>query len=178
MNLPASFLKKDGKSKLYSKTLREIFLRCGDFATVETIGNFDELGEFWARKQDHTALHLHLGRVTSPEQRRQLIRHHRLWGELVEQNAARSPLKHVNRRVGVRAKFRVGFMSSDLRNHPVSYFVLPLLEGYDRSRFEFYCYSFYTGEEDAVQKRIRQRVDMFRLAPGVSARASSSNHGR
>jgi predicted O-linked N-acetylglucosamine transferase (SPINDLY family) len=171
--LARKFLEEGREIKLYSKTLREIFLRCGDFATVETLGDFDELGEFWARKQDHTALHLHLGRVTSPEQRRQLIRHHRLWGESVEKNAARSPLRHVNRRVGVRAKFRVGFMSSDLRNHPVSYFVLPLLEGYDRSRFEFYCYSFYTGEEDAVQKRIRERVDMFRLAPGVSARQAA-----
>ena len=171
--LARKFLEQGHETQAYSKILRDIFLRCGDFATVETIGSFDELGKFWALKGDASALHLLLGRVTSPEQRRQLIQHHRLWGELIEQKAARSPLKHVNRRTGVRAKFRVGFMSSDLRNHPVSYFVLPLIEGYDRSRFEFYCYSFYTGKEDAVQKRIRQRVDMFRLAPGVSPREAA-----
>jgi protein O-GlcNAc transferase len=171
--LARKFLEKGHEIQAYSKTLRDIFLRCGDFATVERIGSFDELGKFWARNKDPSALHLLLGRVTSPEQRRQLIQHHRLWGALAEQNAGQSPLKHVNRRVAVSAKFRVGFMSSDLRNHPVSYFVLPLLEGYDRSRFEFYCYSFYTGKEDAVQKRIREHVDTFRLAPGVSAREAA-----
>jgi len=171
--LAGKFIEQGHGIQAYSKTLRDIFLRCGDYATVEKIGSFDDLGRFWALKGDAPALHLLLGRVTSPEQRRQLIQHHRLWGEPIEQRAARSPLKHVNRRSGVRAKFRVGFMSSDLRNHPVSYFVLPLLEGYDRSRFEFYCYSFYTGKEDAVQKRIRQRVDMFRLAPGISPREAA-----
>jgi protein O-GlcNAc transferase len=171
--LAREFLEKGHEIQAYSQTLRDIFLRCGDFATVERIGSFDEFGNFWARKGNPSALHLLLGRVTSPEQRRQLIQHHRLWGELVEKSAAQSPLKHVNRRVGGRAKFRVGFMSSDLRNHPVSYFVLPLLEGYNRSQFEFYCYSFYSGDEDAVQKRIRQRVDMFRLAPGVSPREAA-----
>src|SRR5262249_27546257 len=171
--LAHEFLEKGHEIQPYSQTLRDIFLRCGDFPTVEKIGSFDELGKFWARNGNPSALHLLLGRVTSPEQRRQLIQHHRLWGELVEKKAAHSRLKHVNRRVGLRAKLRVGFMSSDLRSHPVSYFVLPLLEGYDRSRFEFYCYSFYTGDEDAVQKRIRQRVDMFRLAPGVSPREAA-----
>ena len=171
--LAQEFLEKGHEIQAYSQTLRDIFLRCGDFATVERIGNFDEFGKFWARKGNQSALHLLLGRAISSEQRHQLIQHHRLWGELVEKNAVRSPLKRANRRAGVRAKFRVGFMSSDLRNHPVSYFVLPLLEGYDRSRFEFYCYSFYTGKEDAVQKRIRQRVDMFRLAPGVSPREAA-----
>jgi protein O-GlcNAc transferase len=171
--LAREFLGKGRDIQAYSQTLRDILLRCGDFAAVERIGNFDELGKFWARNGNPSALHLHLGRVTSPEQRRQLIQHHRLWGELIEKNAAQSPLKNTKRRVGVRAKFRVGFMSSDLRNHPVSYFVLPLLEGYDRSRFEFYCYSFYTGGEDTVQKRIRECIDTFRLAPGVSPREAA-----
>jgi protein O-GlcNAc transferase len=171
--LARKFLEQGHKTQAHSKVLRDILLRCGDFATVETIGSFDELGKSWALKGDASALHLLLGRVTSAEQRRQLIQHHRLWGELIQQKTAQSPLKHVNRRAGLRAKFRVGFMSSDLRSHPVSYFVLPLLEGYDRSRFEFYCYSFYTGDEDAVQKRIRERVDMFRLAPGVSHREAA-----
>jgi protein O-GlcNAc transferase len=171
--LARKLLEQGHKTQAHSKVLRDIFLRCGDFETVETIGSFNELGKFWALKGDASALHLLLGRVTSPEQRRQLIQHHRLWGELTQQKAARSPLKQVNRRAGVRAKFRVGFMSSDLRNHPVSYFVLPLIEGYERSRFEFYCYSFYTGKEDAVQKQIRQRVDMFRLSPGVSPREAA-----
>ena len=31
-----------------------------------------------------------------------------------------------------RNKIRIGFMSSDLRDHPVSYFALPIFEQYNR----------------------------------------------
>jgi predicted O-linked N-acetylglucosamine transferase (SPINDLY family) len=54
-------------------------------------------------------------------------------------------------------------MSSDLRHHPVTYFVLPIIEQYDRSRFELYCYSFYKGEADSVQKLIAESVDRFAM---------------
>ena len=35
-------------------------------------------------------------------------------------------------------KLRIGFMSSDLRDHPVTYFALPLLEQYDRNQVEVF----------------------------------------
>ena len=62
-------------------------------------------------------------------------------------------------------KIRIGFMSSDLRDHPVAYFALPLLLGYDRSRFEVFCYSFYERERDPVQAEIEASVDAFRWWP-------------
>ena len=46
------FLEQGHEIQAHSKALRDIFLRCGDFATVETIGSFDELGKFWALKGD------------------------------------------------------------------------------------------------------------------------------
>ena len=61
--LAREFLEKGREIQAYSQTLRDILLRCGDFATVEMIGSFDELGKFWARKGNPSALHLHLGRV-------------------------------------------------------------------------------------------------------------------
>ena len=173
MNLPASSLRKDMKSKLTQKccgifscdaeTL-QLLRRSAVSMSLESSGRSKGTRPpsiFFSDGSPHPNSAASLSNITDSGVSRS------------EQNAGRSPLKHVNRRVGVRAKFRVGFMSSDLRSHPVSYFVLPLLEGYDRSQFEFYCYSFYTGEEDAVQKRIRQRVDMFRLAPGVSPREAA-----
>ena len=43
-------------------------------------------------------------------------------------------------------------MSSDLRDHPVAYFALPIFEHYDPAiRFELYCYSFYPSPPDKVQ---------------------------
>src|SRR5262249_28539509 len=45
---------------------------------------------------------------------------------------------------------------------------LPIFEQYDREQYEIYCYSFYTGQEDGVQKYIRGKVDSFQLKPGIS----------
>ena len=51
-------------------------------------------------------------------------------------------------------RLRVGFLSYDFREHPVSQLIVELLEGLDRSRFEVLLYS--TGPED--HSDMRQRV--------------------
>ena len=56
-------------------------------------------------------------------------------------------------------------MSSDLRDHPVTYFAMPLLEGFDRDRVEVFCYSFYERERDRMQAHIEQQVTGFRWWP-------------
>jgi Predicted O-linked N-acetylglucosamine transferase, SPINDLY family len=38
-------------------------------------------------------------------------------------------------------KIHVGFISGDFCNHPVSYFLSPILKNLDRTKFELYCYS-------------------------------------
>lgn len=38
-------------------------------------------------------------------------------------------------------RLRVGYVSADLRAHPVGFFIEPLLAGHDRERFEVYCYA-------------------------------------
>ena len=39
-----------------------------------------------------------------------------------------------------KEKIRVGFVSSDFRNHSVAYFLKPLFENIDREEFEIFCY--------------------------------------
>jgi len=43
---------------------------------------------------------------------------------------------------------RIGFVSGDLRRHPVGYFLLPLFENWDPSRAELYAYSNHTLHDD------------------------------
>ena len=38
-------------------------------------------------------------------------------------------------------KIRIGFISGDYISHPVSYFISGILQSFDESKFEFYCYS-------------------------------------
>ena len=124
-------------------TVHGVFLRCADYASLARLGDRSRLMRHWVEKMNVGELHLQLGRVESMEDRLELVAMHREWGRKAEEWAARKPVDSTVRPAGAGGKVRVGFMSSDLRNHPVSYFVLPLLRHYDRARFEFHCYSFY-----------------------------------
>jgi protein O-GlcNAc transferase len=152
-----------------AKSLRNILIRCGDYDAAERIGGFEELGSYWANRGDEAALHYMMGQVRTPAQRRSLLAYHRMWGERTEKVAAQSPLVRAPAVTG-RAKIRVGFMSSDLRNHPVAYFAEHLLTHYDRSRFEFYAYSWSTAETDPVEQRIAKALDAFRKVPRIGNR--------
>jgi predicted O-linked N-acetylglucosamine transferase (SPINDLY family) len=59
----------------------------------------------------------------------------------------------------------VGFLSSDLRNHPIPCFALPLLEGYDREKVGVFCYSSNEKAVDPVQHLIEREVTAFRHRP-------------
>lgn len=152
------------------KVALEIVVRVGDYDAAELLGDFKTLGRTWAESGRHTALLSHLGRVREPEDRVELVRQHRIWGELVEDMAAKRPLTRSQVRRPNNGKIRIGFMSSDLRGHPVAYFALPLFEHLDRSRFEVFCYSFYQSEEDGLQKRITSWVDGFRWEKDIGDR--------
>ena len=153
----------------HSRVLVSILERCADHEGAARLVDFERHGRFWASTNQPWALHHHLSRVRHAADRRELVAQHRLWGESVEAVARRSPLRKPAR-TAKRSRIRVGVMSSDLRHHPVSYFALPLLEGYDRSRFEFFCYSWSTHPVDDVQRHIAAKVDQFRAAPLMATR--------
>jgi len=60
-----------------------------------------------------------------------------------------------------RGGLRIGFMSGDFRNHPVTYFLEGLLSQIDRRRFELFAYSMNRVEDDLTAK-IRQRFDHWK----------------
>jgi Predicted O-linked N-acetylglucosamine transferase, SPINDLY family len=152
-----------------AKVLHNICYRVADYDAAEQFGGFAAMGKRYIAQNEIAGLHYLLGHARSTEDRLLLVDLHRTWGKRVDARAAKSPIQHAPAIVG-RAKIRIGFVSSDLRHHPVSYFTLPLLEGYDRSRFEIYCYSWFTRAEDNVQKHIIRIVDAFRLRPHIGAR--------
>ncbi len=58
-------------------------------------------------------------------------------------------------------KIRLGLLSSDLRSHVVSKFILPMLTNYNKDIFEVRCYSPQKQIEDKIQRQIRNSVDEF-----------------
>lgn len=150
------------------KVASEVLSRVCDFDGLDEVCDFTETGRLWASQGRHTALLSQLSRVRTPEDRDELVSQHRTWGDGVQERTARHPLKRPAEPRPANGKIRLGFMSSDLRNHPVAYFALPLFEHYPRERFEIYCYSYYQGNEDHLQKRITDFVDVFRWKQDLS----------
>jgi protein O-GlcNAc transferase len=119
--------------------------------------------DYWVRRNVVGALHAQLGRVRTMQDRLTLMACHQRWGERYE---ARTEPVRIPR--GPRgSRIRVGFVSSDLRHHPVSYFAQPIFEYYDHEQFELFAYSFNPGAPDEVQKRIAGQIAGFRRLPNL-----------
>ncbi|MEO8444864.1 MAG: tetratricopeptide repeat protein [Gammaproteobacteria bacterium] len=58
-------------------------------------------------------------------------------------------------------RLRIGYVSADIRNHSIAYFLEPLLDYRDRERFEVYAYSGVKAP-DAVTQRLRGKFDQYR----------------
>jgi protein O-GlcNAc transferase len=58
-------------------------------------------------------------------------------------------------------RLRVGYVSGDLRRHPVGYFLAPVLAAHDRSGFEIFCYS-ANARSDDMTEALRRSADHWR----------------
>ena len=63
-------------------------------------------------------------------------------------------------------QLRIGYLSPDLGNHSVAYFVTAVFPNHDRSRFKVFCYS-DRGTEDEASERIKKGVDVWRKTAGM-----------
>lgn len=88
-----------------------------------------------------------------------LVAEHRAWGERFGRPAGRFD-RWANDRDPDRP-LRIGFVSAELRRHPVSAWLIPALDGLDRARYCTFCYA-ATPEKDDVSARIEAMVDGWR----------------
>ena len=159
-------------STSHTKVIREVLIRVCDFDRLEMFPSFAEVGRGWATSNKHTALLKQLARVGSDADRLELLEQHRIWGRIAEAKAAERPITQRGRRAP-DGRIRLGFMSSDLRRHPVGYFALPLFDHIDRERFDVYVYSFYQGEKDQLQAQIESRITAYRWTQDTSSREAA-----
>jgi len=159
-----------GRVREAARSLRTVLMRVLDEDRFARTGSLDVLLPQWLAQGSHSAVHYELGQVHTLDDRLKLVDWHRNWGR--KASAGIRPVWETSLHAAFAApplatgrKLRIGFMSSDLRNHPVSYFALPLLEGYDRERVEVFCYSLYEREPDRVQQHIARQVTAFRHWP-------------
>jgi predicted O-linked N-acetylglucosamine transferase (SPINDLY family) len=90
---------------------------------------------------------------------------HRRWGERLEASVAAKRRPHHNDRDPAR-RLRVGFVSPDLRNHPVAYWLESYLVAHDPARYEAHAFDVSPYAEDDVTRRLRTRFERwYRCAP-------------
>jgi len=58
-------------------------------------------------------------------------------------------------------RIRVGYFSSDYRNHPMAQLAAGLFESHDRSRFEIIAFAFGGPSDSPIRKRIERSFDRF-----------------
>lgn len=61
---------------------------------------------------------------------------------------------------------KIGYVSSDFRQHSVAYFIEPVLESHDRERFEIFCYSNHP-QEDGTTARLIKQANHWRKIAGI-----------
>ncbi|HEY5293724.1 MAG TPA: peptide-binding protein, partial [Burkholderiales bacterium] len=98
----------------------------------------------------------------SPEQ---AAAEHRRWAEQVAAPHYPKFVRFDNDRDAERP-LRIGYVSPDLRRHPVSAIFAPILAAHDRSRVEVTCYYNYSGE-DVVTLRLKSLAARWRSVAGI-----------
>jgi predicted O-linked N-acetylglucosamine transferase (SPINDLY family) len=97
---------------------------------------------------------------------REILAEHRTWARRFAEPLAGEILPHANDRTPDR-KLRIGFLSPDLRFHPVGRSLLPLFAHRDRRQMEYVCYSDVL-VADEVTRRLEGVADRWRENVGLS----------
>jgi protein O-GlcNAc transferase len=96
----------------------------------------------------------------------QLADEHRRWGQAHEARLA--PVRWVHRRPAGHRRLRIAYVSPDLRDHAVAFFLAPLLRAHDRERFDICCFHTVTRSEDPVSARLRQLAGEWTHLPDAT----------
>lgn len=93
-----------------------------------------------------------------------LAAEHRRWADRHAAPWFPAGKRHTNQPDPER-KLRVGYVSPDLREHPVGYFMAPVLAARDPKQIEAVCYVW--GKTDSWTERIRPHASLWRTADGL-----------
>jgi len=96
---------------------------------------------------------------------------HREWNDQYALPLASQITSHENDPSHSR-RLRIGFVSPDFYHHSVGFFFMPLLENFDRSNFEVFCYA-NVKKPDAVTEKMIEHCDVWRDIVGMTDGAAA-----
>jgi predicted O-linked N-acetylglucosamine transferase (SPINDLY family) len=92
----------------------------------------------------------------------------RRWAGQIAATAAKYPLE-ARRARGPGGRLRVGFVSSDFRDHPVAYLLIECCERIDRTRIETFAYGLTPQDTTGFGRRVVRAFDRFIDCSGEAA---------
>jgi len=104
---------------------------------------------------------------TTPQLQRRCAENHSGWLH-AGQNAASEEACH-----GRHDRLRIGYLSSDFKNHATAFLMIEMLEAHDRSRFEVYGLSYGVDDRSAMRARVAASVEHFVDLAGLSGREAA-----
>jgi len=146
----------------------QVFRASCDYAGLADMGNIFKICDFVEPTDVTTAMLQLLVYGEDEEAVNHLSGYARRWAKVIETQAEKTPLPPRTR--GPGPKIRVGLLSSDLRKHSVSRFVLPVVKSYDRERFEFFCYATVRDDADQIQAHYKNMADKFTFVENMTDR--------
>ena len=87
-----------------------------------------------------------------------------------KQKFSQAPLPFPTRPTTRPQRLRIGYFSSDYKQHPVAYLISKLLEQHNRDSFEIFGYSLLENSQSAVRQRLINAFDYFIDVEGLSDR--------
>ncbi|HEY4135694.1 MAG TPA: tetratricopeptide repeat protein [Alphaproteobacteria bacterium] len=149
--------------------LLQFFKTICDFNSLDQLGNVWDISEAVPPRALPAIFLDHLVFAETKDDVQRFVGLVRKWATYVEARAAQTPLEP---RVAAAPKkrFRVGILSSDLRAHSVSRFVMPLFEGYDREKMELFCYAPLIVENDHIQQKLSGLSTSYKFVDGLTDR--------
>jgi predicted O-linked N-acetylglucosamine transferase (SPINDLY family) len=155
--------------------IQSLSLRVLDYELYSKIATDDRIIDNWVNNLDISPLLFRMARVKTLEDKIKLVDYHRIYGKQREAVSDLKPIKRQIPRSTSYSKIRLGLLSSDLRGHPVGFFVWPLINYLDPKEFEIYCYSSYPFKADKLQEYFSSKVASYKVSPGIGSNELAQN---
>ena len=86
----------------------------------------------------------------------------------IPETVPQTPLEaHMETPLEAGARLRIGYLSSDFRNHPLGHNVQPLIANHDHERHEIFCYAELSTPDD-VTREFQNHADHWRTVKGLN----------
>jgi predicted O-linked N-acetylglucosamine transferase (SPINDLY family) len=143
------------------QVLAQVWMECGEPERAEP--EYRRLASEPGAELEDLNWHAYCLNYTPGVEPRRVWDAHRAAGDLIRRRAAPAAARLGTAPIPRGDRLRVGILSSDLREHSVACFALPIIERLPRDRFEVFCY--YTGfRPDALSERIARAATRWRHA--------------